>query len=72
MSYTSKTLILCAGLALVACTNADRFEGQTTGGAGAGMAGGAGMSGSPQDPTSQAYFSKPSVTAFCSPSISRR
>jgi len=54
MGNTSKTLILCAGLALAACTNADRFEGQNTGGAG--TAGGAGLAGSPQDPTSQAYF----------------
>lgn len=59
MTYMSKTLILCAGLALAACTSPDRFEDQAGGGAGAGGAGagmGAGQSGSPQDPRSQAYF----------------
>ena len=53
MTYLSKTLILCAGLALAACTNPDRFENQNTvdlGGSGAGLAGSA------QDPTSPAYF----------------
>src|SRR6056297_2156983 len=53
MTYLSKTLILCAGLALAACTNPDRFENQNTvdlGGSGAGLAGSA------QDPASPAYF----------------
>ncbi len=53
MTYLSKTLILCAGLALAACTNPNRFEDQNTvdlGGSGAGLAGSA------QDPTSPAYF----------------
>ena len=57
MNYTSKALILCAGLALAACTSPDRFEDQyagSNGGAGSGM--GAGLSGSAQDPRSQAYF----------------
>lgn len=55
MSFTSKTLILCAGLALAACTNPDRFEDQA--GVGAGRDGGAaGLSGAAQDPSSQAYF----------------
>jgi peptidoglycan-associated lipoprotein len=56
MGYTSKTLILCAGLALAACTSPDRFEGQNGAGAGAGGGMGAGLSGSAQDPKSQAYF----------------
>ncbi|MEI4233873.1 peptidoglycan-associated lipoprotein Pal [Roseovarius sp. D22-M7] len=56
MGFTSKTVILCAGLALAACSNPDRFEGQAGLGAGNGGAGGAGMSGSAQDPTSGAYF----------------
>ncbi|WP_299841833.1 peptidoglycan-associated lipoprotein Pal [uncultured Roseovarius sp.] len=55
MTYLSKTIILCAGLALTACTNADRF-----GGAGADGAGGAGSGayaeGSAQDPRSPLYF----------------
>lgn len=53
MTYLSKTMILVAGLALAACTNPDRFEGQNTvdlnGGAG-------GLAGSVSDPTSPAYF----------------
>ncbi|GAW33864.1 outer membrane lipoprotein Omp16 precursor [Roseovarius sp. A-2] len=53
MTYLSKTLILCAGLALAACTNPDRFEDQNS----AGLDGvGAGLAGSAQDPTSPAYF----------------
>lgn len=48
-------MILCAGLALAACSNADRFEGQPGAGMG-GTGGGAGVSGSAQDPSSQAYF----------------
>lgn len=53
MTYLSKTIILCAGLALAACTNPDRLGG-AGGGAGAGGAGG--LAGSAQDPTSPAYF----------------
>ena len=52
MTYLSKTLILCAGLALAACTNPDRFENQNT----VDLNGGAGLAGSAQDPTSPAYF----------------
>lgn len=54
MTYLSKTLILCAGLALAACTNPNRFDG--AGGAGAGLGGAGGLAGSAQDPTSAAYF----------------
>lgn len=56
MGFTSKTVILCAGLALAACSNPDRFEDQAGLGAGSGGAGGAAMTGSAQDPTSGAYF----------------
>lgn len=56
MSYAMKTVILCAGLALAACTSPDRFEGQNGAGAGEGNGMGAGLSGSAQDPKSQAYF----------------
>ena len=49
-----RILALMGLLSIAACTNPDRFEGQNTGGAG--MSGGAGISGSPQDPKSQAYF----------------
>jgi peptidoglycan-associated lipoprotein len=52
MTYLSKTLILCAGLALAACTNPDRFEDQNT----VDLNNGAGLSGSAQDPTSPAFF----------------
>ena len=52
MTYLSKTLMLCAGLALGACTNPDRFENQNT----VDLNGGAGLAGSAQDPTSPAYF----------------
>lgn len=54
MTYLSKTLILCAGLALAGCTNPDRFDDTNTvdlNGANAG-----GLAGSAQDPTSPAYF----------------
>lgn len=54
MTYLSKTLLLCAGLALAACTNPNRFD--TSGGAGAGAGGAGGLAGSAQDPTSAAYF----------------
>lgn len=55
MTYLSKTFILCAGLVLAACTNADRFGDSNTvdlnssGGAGA-------MAGTAQDPASPVYF----------------
>src|SRR6056297_1606668 len=55
MTYLSKTFILCAGLALAACSNADRFGDSNTvdlnssGGAGA-------MAGTAQDPASPVYF----------------
>jgi peptidoglycan-associated lipoprotein len=53
MTYLSKTMIFAAALALAACTNPDRFQGQNTvdlnGGAG-------GVAGSVSDPTSPAYF----------------
>ncbi|SEK22894.1 peptidoglycan-associated lipoprotein [Roseovarius azorensis] len=52
MTYLSKTLILCAGLALAACTNPNRFDD----GGGAGLGGAGGLAGSAQDPTSAAYF----------------
>ncbi|WP_294613926.1 peptidoglycan-associated lipoprotein Pal [Roseovarius sp.] len=51
MTYLSKTLILCAGLALAACTNPDRFGDANT----VDLNGG-GYGGSAQDPRSPAYF----------------
>ena len=48
MTYLSKAIILCAGLALTACTNPDRFGSGGAGGAGAG----AYAPGSAQDPKS--------------------
>ncbi len=55
MTYLSKTVFLCAGLALAACSNPDRFGGAN--GAGAGGAGsGAYAPGSAQDPKSPLYF----------------
>lgn len=57
MTFLKTMTFLCAGLALAACTNPDRFgdEGAgLNGGAGAGM--GAGMNGSASDPRSPAYF----------------
>ncbi|MFD1157142.1 peptidoglycan-associated lipoprotein Pal [Roseovarius aestuarii] len=54
MTYLSKTLLLCAGLALAACTNADRFGGANGGAGGAGS--GAFEPGSAQDPKSPLYF----------------
>jgi peptidoglycan-associated lipoprotein len=57
MGFTSKTMILCAGLALAACSNPDRFGDQAGLGAGSGSGGfGSGMTGSAQDPTSMPYF----------------
>ena len=51
MTYLSKTLILCAGLALAACTNPAHLDGA----GGAGGANGA-LAGSASDPTSPLYF----------------
>ena len=53
MTYLSKSLILCAGLALAACTNADRFGGANT--VDLNSSGGA-MAGTAQDPASPVYF----------------
>ncbi len=52
MTYLSKTLILCAGLALAGCTNPDRFA--NTGADG--LNGGGALAGSAQDPASPLYF----------------
>ncbi len=58
MTFLKTMIFLCAGLALAACTNPDRFGDDNTvdlsGGNGAGM--GAGMDGSASDPRSPAYF----------------
>ncbi|MDJ0820495.1 MAG: peptidoglycan-associated lipoprotein Pal [Paracoccaceae bacterium] len=59
MKHTSKALMLVAALAVGACTNADRFDNDPSGGGGAGA--GTGQStgiipGSANDPTSSAYF----------------
>ncbi|KID12362.1 peptidoglycan-associated lipoprotein Pal [Ponticoccus alexandrii] len=59
MTHLTKALLLVAGLAVTACTNADRFgSGQNGGGAagaGSGLSGGY-LPGSADDPTSTAYF----------------
>jgi len=55
MKHLSKVALLCAGLALAACTNADRFDDTNTvdlNGAGAGGF----APGSAQDPNSPLYF----------------
>ncbi|HEY9038796.1 MAG TPA: peptidoglycan-associated lipoprotein Pal [Roseovarius sp.] len=57
MTFLKTMTLMCAGLALAACTDPDRFgdEGAgLNGGMGAGM--GAGMNGSASDPRSPAYF----------------
>ena len=54
MTYLSKTLLLCAGLALAACSNPDRFDNGT--GADMNNSGMAGMAGSASDPSSPLYF----------------
>ncbi|MGX0977093.1 peptidoglycan-associated lipoprotein [Roseovarius sp. MBR-51] len=56
MTYLSKTLIFCAGLALAACTNPDRFDNGNSVDLNNGAGAGAGLAGSAQDPTSAAYF----------------
>jgi peptidoglycan-associated lipoprotein len=54
------TLVIVAALSLAACTNAARFgaDGSGAGGAGAGAGAGAYGAGSPNDPTSVAYFNQ--------------
>ncbi len=57
MTFLKTVTLLCAGLALAACTSPDRFGDDAAGlngGMGAGM--GAGMNGSASDPRSPAYF----------------
>lgn len=57
MTYLKKTLILCAGLALAACTSADRFnDSETVDLNGSGTSANATVAGSAQDPTSPLYF----------------
>ena len=56
---TSRILVaLIAAAALTACTNADRFGPGSGAGANGGLAGGAGLAGSVNDPTSPAYFNQ--------------
>ncbi len=52
MNYLSKTLILCAGLALAACTNPNRFDNGNT----VDLNGSGAAAGSAQDPRSPLYF----------------
>ncbi|WP_371226150.1 peptidoglycan-associated lipoprotein Pal [Roseovarius sp. 2305UL8-3] len=53
MKLTTKITMLCAGLALAACTNPDRFDDTND----VNLNGGAGVvAGSANDPTSPAYF----------------
>jgi len=55
MTYLTRLLMLCAGLALAACTDPGRFDDSNTvdlnGGSG-------GLAGSASDPTSPAYFNQ--------------
>ena len=55
MNYLSKTVFLCAGLALAACTNPDRF-GDGGFGDSDGLNGGNYAAGSAQDPQSPLFF----------------
>jgi peptidoglycan-associated lipoprotein len=55
MTYLSKTLLLCAGLALAACSNPNRFDDGMGGGFNNGGMN-AGMAGSASDPSSPLYF----------------
>lgn len=55
MNNLSKSTILVATLALGACSSADRFAGNSVDLNNSGVAAG-GLAGSPQDPTSPAYF----------------
>ena len=57
MTYLTKAVILVAGLALSACTNADRFD-NADAGAGAGAANSGIVPGSANDPSSTAYFNQ--------------
>ncbi len=54
MTYLSKTLLLCAGMALAACANPDRFDNANT--VDLNAPGANGMSGAAGDPTSPVYF----------------
>jgi len=54
MTFLSKTVLLCAGLALAACSNGNRFDDGL--GANGAASGGASLTDSAQDPTSSAYF----------------
>ncbi|HKL56464.1 MAG TPA: peptidoglycan-associated lipoprotein Pal [Roseovarius sp.] len=56
MNYLSKTILLCAGMALAACSNPDRFADGSGGAGGMNNGVGAGMAGSAQDPASPVYF----------------
>lgn len=56
MSFLRTTLMLCAGLALAACTDPGRFGDDNTVDLNGTGAGGAGMAGTASDPTSPAYF----------------
>lgn len=56
MNYLSKTILLCAGMALAACSNPDRFADGSGGAGGMYNGAGAGMAGSAQDPASPVYF----------------
>ncbi|WP_159979248.1 peptidoglycan-associated lipoprotein Pal [Roseobacter cerasinus] len=59
MTLKAKILLAVAGLALAACTNPDRFGAGGAGGAGGtGGINGAVIPGSPNDPTSPAYFNQ--------------
>lgn len=58
MRLTRIAILLVAGLALGACTNAARFGADGTGTGGAGGTGGPIIAGSVNDPTSTAYFSQ--------------
>lgn len=59
MTLKAKILLVVAGLALAACTNPDRFGAGGAGGAGvAGGINGGVIPGSPNDPTSPAYFNQ--------------
>ncbi|MBS0125484.1 peptidoglycan-associated lipoprotein Pal [Thetidibacter halocola] len=59
MNHLSKAILLVAGLALAACTNPNRFgDDGGAGGAGAGGVSGGVIPGSPNDPSSPAYFAQ--------------
>ncbi|MCQ0092103.1 peptidoglycan-associated lipoprotein Pal [Roseovarius sp. M141] len=54
MTFLKTTTLLCAALALAACTSPDRFGDDSAAGLNGGV--GAGMDGSASDPRSTAYF----------------